>query len=161
MNPTRLFAVLLLVSLVSCQSRSAFDYSEAIVRMERELSADIAEADQKLLAYMDAKKSDSAVLMSKHMEDLAEDKLSEVEKLKVPLVNEGDNFKKSAVRYFAYIKSIYTAFRKFTTAESDSEKEKERKKLAKIIGEKKEITKAMQEAQRKFAAANNFLIEKK
>ena len=79
----------------------------------------------------------------------------------MPLVNEGDNFKKSAVRYFAYIKSIYTAFRKFTTAESDSEKEKERKKLAKIIGEKKEITKAMQEAQRKFAAANNFLIEKK
>ena len=161
MNPTRLFAILLLVSLVSCQSKSAFDYSESIVRMERELSADIAEVDQKLLAYMDAKKSDSAVLMSKHMEDLAEDKLSEVEKLKVPLVNEGDNFKKSAVRYFSYIKSIYTAFRKFTMAATAAEKEKERKKLAKIIGEKNEITKAMQEAQRKFALANNFLIEKK
>jgi len=161
MNPIRLFAILLLVSLVSCQSKSAFDYSEAIVRMERELSADIAEADQKLLAYMDAKKSDSAVMISKHMEDLAEDKLNEVEKLKAPPVNEGDNFKKSAVRYFTYIKSIYTAFRRFTMAATDSEKEKERKKLAKIIGEKKEITKAMQEAQRKFALANNFLIEKK
>ena len=161
MNPIRLFAILLLVSLVSCQSKSAFDYSEAIVRMERELSADIAEADQKLLAYMDAKKSDSAVMISKHMEALAEDKLNEVEKLKAPPVNEGDNFKKSAVRYFTYIKSIYTAFRRFTMAATDSEKEKERKKLAKIIGEKKEITKAMQEAQRKFALANNFLIEKK
>jgi hypothetical protein len=161
MNPTRLFAILLLVSLVSCQSKSAFDYSEAIVRMERELSADIAEADQKLLAYMDARRADSAVMMSKHMEALAEDKLNEVEKLKVPLVNEGDNFKKSAVRYFAYIKSIYTAFRKFTMAATAAEKEKERKKLAKIIGEKSEITKDMQEAQRKFAIANNFLIEKK
>jgi hypothetical protein len=150
MNPTRLFAILLLVSLVSCQSKSAFDYSEAIVRMERELSADIAEADQKLLAYMDARKADSAVMMSKHMEALAEDKLNEVEKLKVPLVNEGDNFKKSAVRYFAYIKSIYTAFRKFTMAATAAEKEKERKKLAKIIGEKSEITKDMQEAQRKI-----------
>ena len=161
MNPTRLFAILLLVSLFSCKSKSAFDYSEAIVRMERELSADIAEADQKLLAYMDAKKSDSAVMMSKHMEALAEEKLNEVEKLKVPPVNEGDNFKKSAVRYFSYIKSIYTAFRKFTMAATAAEKEKERKKLAKIIGEKNEITKAMQEAQRKFALANNFLIEKK
>ena len=161
MNPTRLFAILLLVSLVSCQTKSAFDYSEAIVRMERELSADIAEVDQKLLAYMDAKKSDSAVMMSKHMEALAEEKLNEVEKLKVPPVNEGDNFKKSAVRYFSYIKSIYTAFRKFTMAATAAEKEKERKKLAKIIGEKNEITKAMQEAQRKFALANNFLIEKK
>ncbi len=161
MNPTRLFAILLLVSLFSCQSKSAFDYSEAIVRMERELSADIAEADQKLLAYMDAKKSDSAVMMSRYMEALAEDKLSEVEKMKVPPVNEGDNFKKSAVRYFTYIKNIYTTFRKFTMADSGAEKEKERKKLAKIIGEKNEITKDMQEAQRKFAAANNFLIEKK
>jgi len=65
MNPTRLFAVLLLVSLVSCQSRSAFDYSEAIVRMERELSADIAEADQKLLAYMDEKKSECQPLQKR------------------------------------------------------------------------------------------------
>jgi len=161
MNPTRLFAILLLVSLVSCQSKSAFDYSEDIVRMERELSADIAEADQKLLAYMDAKKSDSAVMMSRHMEALAEDKLNEVEKMKAPPVNEGDNFKKSAVRYFTYIKSIYSAFRKFTMAASDAEKEKERKKLVKIIGAKNEITKDMQEAQRRFAAANNFLIDKK
>src|SRR5262245_51660918 len=134
MNPTRLLAILLLVSIVSCQSKSAFDYSEAIVRMERELSADIAEADQKLLSYMDEKKSDSAIMMSRHMEDLAEDKLNEVEEMKAPLVNEGDNFKKSAIRYFTYIKSIYTAFRKFTMAESATEKEKERKKLAKIIG---------------------------
>jgi len=161
MNPTRLFAILLLVSLVSCQSKSAFDYSEDIVRMERDLSADIAEADQKLLAYMDAKKSDSAVMMSRHMEALAEDKLNEVEKMKAPPVNEGDNFKKSAVRYFAYIKSIYSAFRKFTMAASDAEKEKERKRLVKIIGAKNEITKDMQEAQRRFAAANNFLIDKK
>jgi len=161
MNPTRLFAILLLVSLVSCQSKSAFDYSEDIVRMERELSADIAEADQKLLAYMDAKKSDSAVMMSRHMEALAEDKLNEVEKMKAPPVNEGDNFKKSAVRYFTYIKSIYSAFRKFTMAASDAEKEKERKRLVKIIGAKNEITKDMQEAQRRFAAANNFLIDKK
>ena len=161
MTPTRLFAILLLVSLVSCQSKSAFDYSEDIVRMERELSADIAEADQKLLAYMDAKKSDSAVMMSRHMEALAEDKLNEVEKMKAPPVNEGDNFKKSAVRYFTYIKSIYSAFRKFTMAASDAEKEKERKKLVKIIGAKNEITKDMQEAQRRFAAANNFLIDKK
>jgi len=161
MNPTRLIAILLLVSLFSCQSKSAFDYSESIVRMERELSADIAEADQKLLAFMDEKKSDSAVMMSKHMEALAGDKLNEVEKLKAPLVNEGDNFKKSAVRYFTYIKSIYTAFRKFTMAETNSEKEKERKKLAKIIAAKNEITKDMQEAQRKFAAANNFLVDNK
>ena len=158
MNLNHLLAVVLLVSLVSCKSKSAYDYSEAIVRMERELSAEIAELDQKLMEYMDAEKKDSAILMSRQMETLAEGKLNEVEEMKVPKVKEGENFKKSAIRYFAYIKSIYTGFRKFTMAANRAEKEKERKKLAKIIEEKKEVAKAMQDAQLKFAAANNFVI---
>lgn len=158
MNLTRLIAALLLVSVLSCKTKTAFDYSEAIVRLETELSAEIAEADQKLIGYMDGKKPDSAILMSRQMEALAEAKLNEVEKMKVPNVEEGENFKKSAVRYFTFIKSIYSTFRKFTVAATNAEKEKERKKLAKIIQDKNEITKAMQEAQRKFAAANNFVV---
>ena len=161
MTLTRLIAALLLASLLSCKSKSAFDYSEAIVRMETELSAEIAEADQKLIEYMDGKKPDSAILMSRQMEILAEVKLKEVEKMKVPNVKEGENFQKSAIRYFTFIKSIYSTFRKFTVAGTHTEKEKERKKLAKIIQEKNEVTKAMQEAQRKFAAANNFVVGRK
>ena len=158
MNLTRLIAALLLASVLSCKSKSAFDYSEAIVKLETELSAEIAEADQKLIAYMDGKKPDSAILMSRQMEALAETKLNEVEKMKVPRVEEGENFKKSAIRYFTFIRSIYSTFRKFTVAATNAEKEKERKKLAKIIQDKNEVTKAMQEAQRKFAAANNFVV---
>ena len=158
MNLTRLIAALLLASVLSCKTKSAFDYSEAIVRMETELSAEIAEADQKLIEYMDGKKPDSAILMSRQMEALAEAKLNEVEKMKVPNVEEGENFKKSAIRYFTYIKNIYSTFRKYTVAASDAEKEKERKKLAKIIQEKNEVTKEMQVAQRKFAAANDFVV---
>jgi len=160
MNPTRLLAALLLATVLSCKSKSAFDYSEAIVRLETELSAQIAEADKKLIEYLDRRQFDSAILMSRQMETLAEDKLKEVEKMKVPDVKEGDNFKKSAIRYFSFIKSIYTTFKKFTMAATDAEKEKERKKLAKIIEEKNEVTRAMQEAQRKFAAANDFVVAK-
>jgi len=158
MNLTLLIAALLLASVLSCKSKSAFDYSEAIVRMETELSAEITEADQKLIEYMDGKKADSAILMSRQMEVLAEGKLKEVEKMKVPNVKEGENFKKSAIRYFSFIKSIYSTFRMFTVAVTNAEKEKERKKLAKIIKGKNEVTKAMQEAQRKFAAANDFVV---
>jgi hypothetical protein len=43
-------------------------------------------------------------------------------------------------------------------AATNKEKEKERRKLVKIIDDKNEITKDMQEAQRKFAAANNFIV---
>ena len=128
--------------------------------METELSADIAEADHKLIEYINSRKFDSAALMSRQMEELADGKLKEVENMKVPSVQEGESFKKSAIRYFTYIKSIYTTFKKFTIAATNAEKEKERKKLAKIIEEKDDITKDMQEAQRKFAAANNFIVGK-
>jgi hypothetical protein len=153
-------ATLLLITMISCKSKTAFDYSETIVKMENELSADIARADQKVAEYMDAKKTDSAIMMTQQMEALAESKLIEIQELEAPKVKEGDNFKKEAVRYFSYIKSIYTSFNRLTMAATDEQKEIERERLAKIIKEKKEATDAMQEAQRKFAAANDFRIQK-
>jgi len=158
MKLNHLLAASLLTIMISCKSKKAFDYSEAIVRMEAELSADIAEADQKLTEYLNAQKLDSAILMSRQMEALAESKLKEVQKMNVPEVVEGDNFKRAAIRYFSFIKSIYTSFKKFTIATTDAEKEKERKKLTRIIAEKKEITEAMQKAQQRFAAANDFTV---
>jgi len=152
-------AFCLLVTLVSCTSKTAFEYSEAIVRMENELSADIAKADLKVAEYLDAEKRDSAILMSQQMELLVESKLKEVQLLEAPRVKEGNNFKKAAVRYFTYIKRIYSSFKNFTMAPTEEQKEIERQRLARIIKDKKEATEAMQEAQKKFAMANGFKIE--
>lgn len=160
MKLNHLIMISLFTVMISCKSKTAFNYSESIVKMETELAADIAEADQKVNEYLEAKKTDSAIIMSRQMEALAEQKLKEIQEMNAPRVAEGENFKKAAVRYFSYIESIYSSFRKFTMAETDKEKEKEGRKLAKMIGEKKEITEAMQQAQQKFAVANDFRIEK-
>jgi len=160
MKLKQVLTALFLIVMISCKSKTAFDYSEAIVKMENELSADIAKADLKVTEYLDAQKTDSAIMMSQQMELLADSKLKEVQKMEAPKVKEGDNFKRAAVRYFSYIKSIYASFNKFTMAVTDEEKETERQRLAKIIKDKTEATDAMQEAQRKFAAANDFAIEK-
>ena len=84
-----------------------------------------------------------------------------MQKLDAPDVEEGENFKKEAVKYFSYLKAIYSSFNKFTMAATDEAKEAERSRLVKIVSEKEEATKALQVAQQKFAAANNFRIEKK
>ena len=159
MKLNQLSVILLLVGLLSCKSKTAFDYSEAIVKMEKELSADIAKADLKVSEYLDAKKTDSAIIMTRQMESLADDKLKEVQNMEVPKVKEGENFRKESVRYFSYIKSIYTSLNKLTMAITDEQKKIERERLAKIIKDKKEVSDAMQEAQRIFAAANNFSID--
>jgi hypothetical protein len=153
--------IILVVISFSCKSKTAFDYSEQIVKMETELAADIAMADQKVSKFLEAKQNDSAMIIAQHMEDLADKKLKEIQDLDAPNVEEGENFKKEAVRYFSYIKAIYTTFHKFTMATTDEAKEKERSKLVKIVNEKEEATKALQVAQQKFATANKFKIEKK
>jgi len=150
----------LVMAIISCTTKSAFEYSETIVRMENELSAEIARADLKVTEYIDRQKKDSAIMMSQQMESLAESKLKAIQKLEAPKVREGDNFKKAAVRYFTYIKTIYTSFKKLTMATTEEEEEFERERLARIIKDKKEAAEAMQKAQKKFALANNFKIGK-
>jgi hypothetical protein len=152
--------ITLLVLLVSCKSKTAFDYSQQIVKMETDLAADIAIADKKVSKFLATNQNDSAAIITLQMEELAENKLKEVQRLEAPNVDEADNFKKEAVRYFSYLKNIYTSFNKFTMATSDDAKETARQKLASIVDDKEEIAKALQIAQQKFATANNFRIEK-
>jgi hypothetical protein len=153
-------AALVLIAMISCKSKTAFDYSQAIVKMENQLSADLAKADLRVAEYMEAQKTDSAIMITRQMEALTDSTLKEIQELEAPKVKEGDNFKKEAVRYFSYIKSIYTSFHRLTMAATDEQKEIERQRLARIIKDKNDATGAMQEAQLKFAAANDFRIEK-
>jgi hypothetical protein len=159
MNRHYLLVPCFVLVIVSCGSNHAFDYSEKIVRMESELSAEIAIADKKVSRYLEARKKDSAILVTGQMELMAERKLDEVRELSVPAVREGENFKTAAVGYFSYIKSIYSSFNRYTRAASDREKEAEANRLVRILAEKKSITLAMQEAQKKFAAANDFRVD--
>jgi len=152
--------ILLFIFVFSCKSKTAFDYSQQIVKMETDLAAGISMADEKVSRFLEAEQNDSAIIITRQMEKLADEKLKQVESLAAPNVKEGDNFKKEAIRYFSYLKSIYTSFHRFTAAKTDEEKEAERQKLARIVDDKEEATKALQVAQQKFAAANNFRIEK-
>ena len=94
------------------------------------------------------------------MEMLADKRLKEVQNLKAPDVQKPDNFKKEVVRYFIYLKSIYTSFKKFTIAKTNTEKEAERLQLIRIVNDKEKATAALKAAQQKFASANNFRIER-
>ena len=54
--------------------------------MENELSADIAKVDQKVTQYLEAKQTDSAIMMTRQMESLADGKLKEIQRLEAPKV---------------------------------------------------------------------------
>ena len=159
----KVYTTLLLMTFMlvaGCKSNSAFDYSQAIVKIETDFAAEIIPADKKVSEFLDSDQHDSAAIFTQQMEDLAEKRLAQVRDLKAPNVKEAENFKLAAIRYFTYLKTMYTAFNNFTKASTEEAKEAERVRLAKIVADKDDATRTLQLAQQKFAAANNFRIEK-
>jgi hypothetical protein len=154
-------AGLLIIFMLGCKSKVAFNYSQTIVKIEKSLEPDVVNASEKITGYLEDGDFDSVALVSAGMEKLVESKLKEVQQLEAPPVEEGENFKRASIRYFSYMRDTYTAYRKFGEQTTEEAREEERKKLLRFVNDARNAVEQMQAAQRKFAAANNFRIEDK
>jgi hypothetical protein len=161
MRPKHILPLLLLVILFSCKSKTALQFNEKIIGIERSLTPDITSTEERVGKFFEAQQYDSAAAASSRMESLVDSKLKEVEALPAPDVKEADNLKKAAVRYFAYLKSVYTSYKDFSTQTTDDTRETARLNLVKIANQKDDALKDIQVAQKKYAEANGFKIENK
>ena len=152
-------AVALLATVSGCKSKSAFDYSEKIVKLERDLGPDIEMADEKMAKFLETQKYDSVVLISTRMEGLVDEKLTQIKTMAPPSVAKADNFKSAAIRYFSFMKNMYTAYKTFASQTSEEEREKERQNLVDLAAKAEAAVKEMQGAQKEYADANNFKIK--
>jgi hypothetical protein len=152
-------AVVLLATVSGCKSKTAFDYSEKIVNLERDLGPHIEKADEQMAKYLETQTYDSVISISTRMENLVDSKLAVIKNSQPPSVSEADNFKKAAIRYFNYMKSMYTCYKNFASQTEEEGKEKARQQLVTLAGQGEDEVKNMQMAQRKYARANNFKIK--
>lgn len=155
-----LLIVVACLGIISCKPGKAFDYSQSIVKIETDLAADLGAVDKKVSYHLQNNNNDSAAVYARQMEDMARLSLRKVEDLEMPDVAEAENFRREAIRYFSYITSIYESLNRLASASDETEKEAERQRLADIVSRKEQATNTLQTAQRKFAEANNFRIEK-
>lgn len=156
-----ILAVLLLPAISSCKPSSAFNYSESIIQKEKKLTPDIKETENKVARYATANQYDSIGIAGKNMEQKVEAVINEIKEMKTPAAKEIANFKTAAINYFEFIKSLYTAYKNFGTAESDTEREKQRGIISEISSKTQDAVNDIQSAQKKFADANGFKLEKK
>jgi len=154
-------AILFIFALTSCRSKSAFNYSQAIVKIEQSMGPDIVTTEEKLDTYLTNGSYDSALVASQRMEIIVDNKIKEVEALKTPDVKEADNFRAATLRYFSYIKSIYTAYNDFILQASEEDREQARIRLLAVVDKKATALQDMQQAQLKYAQANGFRLDKK
>src|SRR5688572_11301912 len=145
---------LLILVFASCNSQKAKKYSQDIVKLERSLMPDIEQTETKVAKFANEQNFDSIVVVSVRMEKLFDDKIKEVTSLKMPKVKEAENFKQASLRYFAYLKSIYTSYIKFGSAPTDEARQNELTTLQEIVARKGQAVNDMQSAQKKYADAN-------
>jgi hypothetical protein len=156
------FAAILIISIASCGSKkAAFNYSENFVKKENSLLPDITATEDKVERFVASEQYDSIAVAGEKMEQLVETKIQEIKKEAAPDVKEAENFKEACIKYFGFIKSMYTSYKEFGLAKDETEREKAKAKVIEIANSKQSAMTAMQTAQKKFADANGFRLEKK
>lgn len=157
---SNLFIILsFLVIAAGCKSKAAFNYSQKLVEIENSIIPDIQDTENRVGKFFSNEQYDSAKAASQHMEDKIDSKIKEVEKMDAPKVAEADNFKKAYLKYFAYLKSIYTTYRLYAEETDIAKRESLRQKIINIETEKHGAIAEVQKVQAKFAKANGFRLE--
>lgn len=153
------FAAIILSGFTACKSKDAFNYSENFVKKERSLTPDMEKTETDVTKFNAGQQFDSINIVSTRMEKLVNDKLNEIKEQPAPDVKEGANFKAAGIKYFEFIKSIYTTYKEYGAAKTADERQGMLTKLQDIVAGKAKAIADVKAAQEKFAAANGFKIQ--
>ncbi len=155
-----IIAAVLFTGLMSCgKSKSGFKYSQDIVAKERSLQPDINATESKVKEFAMNNQYDSIGVAGAHMEEVVQKKIDEINKMPLPNAKGASEFKAAVLRYFDYIKSMYSAYKQLGKAETDEARTAELENIQKLANDKNEVITDMQKAQRKYADDNGFKIE--
>lgn len=155
-----IIAAIVIISIASCKSKGAFNYSQDFVKKENSLLPDITRTEDNVKRYMDKEQYDSIAIAGEKMEELVSSKIKEVRTTPAPDAKEAENFKEACIRYFEFIKSMYTGYKDFGKATTKEQREAEMDKLVDITKKRNDAINAIQQAQQKYADANGFRLER-
>ncbi|MBC7873954.1 MAG: hypothetical protein H7Y01_08160 [Ferruginibacter sp.] len=151
--------VVLFITVTACKSKSAYNYSEDIVSKEQSLTPEIEATENKVEKFIEASQYDSIAVAGENMEKMVQQKIDEINEMPVPDAKGADDFKAATVRYFKYIKSLYSGYKKLGKAATEEERQEVISELQLLVKEKPSILSDMQSAQRKFAESNGFKVK--
>lgn len=154
-----LIAMLFVAVITGCNSKSAFNYSEKIVAMEKSLLPDIEKTESNVAKYVEAEQYDSIAAAGARMEGLVEKKIKEIESMSLPKAKEAANFKEATLNYFRFIKKMYTGYKEWGNAATEEEREEKLDEIRDFLEGKQKAIDEMQKVQRRFADANGFKVQ--
>jgi len=161
------FLSVVMVAAISCKSKdtnsgdhpaTAKEYYQKVLEIEESISEPLLKAEAEIKARSDKNNFAGIAASAKVMEDTLDVKIKALKN--IPAVGNGaEDFKTMAVRYFEYIKSIYTAYKDIGEAKDEEQREGAVKKMADLINAQEDIMTNLNNAQIKFAADNGFSLD--
>ena len=142
-----------------CKSKIAMNYNDMIVEKQKTLGKSMDQAAPLLKSYFAAFEYDSIASISSRMEIKIDTIIKEIAKKPAPAAKQGENFKKSALHYFDYMKSIYTSYKNYGLQNSPEGRQIQLQIMTMIINNEDKMIAEMQKAQKIFAKDNGFKIQ--
>lgn len=156
--------LILSISMLSCQSKTsdnnhqpltAQEYYQKIVDIEESLSEPLLKTEAEIKARSDKNNFAGMAQSAKAMEDTIDIRINTIKQMNA--VGRGaEDFKTITIRYFEYIKSIYTAYKNIGEAKNEQERQAAADKMATIINAQQDVINNLNITQNKFAADNAF-----
>jgi hypothetical protein len=144
---------------IGCKSKVAMDYNDMIVKKQKSLAESIDQNEPKLKNYFATYEYDSIASVSGRMEAKIDSILRDIQNKPAPKVKEGENFKKVALNYFDYMKTLYTSYKNYGLETTPEGRIVGREVIARVTNVEDKMIADMQEAQRIFAKDNGFKIK--
>jgi hypothetical protein len=144
---------------MGCKSKIAMNYNDLIVEKQKSLGKNMDQAAPLLKNYFASFEYDSIASISSRMEIKIDTIIREIAKKPAPPVKQGENFKRAALHYFDYMKSIYTSYKNYGLQDSPEGRQIQLQIMTMIINNEDKMIAEMQKAQKIFAKDNGFKIQ--
>jgi hypothetical protein len=145
--------------VIACKSKVAMNYNDLIVKKQKVLNASMDKTEPALKNYFASYEYDSIVSLSSRMEASIDSIARSIKNTAAPKVKQGENFKKAALNYFDYMKSVYTGYKNYGLQTTPDGRQIQLEIMSKLTGQEDKAIADMHEAQRIFAKDNGFKIE--
>jgi hypothetical protein len=145
--------------MIGCRSKIAIDYNDMIAKKQKDLNKSMDETEPALKNYFSSYQYDSIARVSSRMEAKIDSIMRDISKTPAPKVKQGENFKKAALNYFDYMKSIYTSYKNYGVQTTPQGRQFQLQVMSNVTSYEDKAITEMQQAQRIFAKDNGFKIK--
>ena len=144
---------------IGCKSKMALDYNDMIVKKQQSLAKSMDATEPQLKNYFANYEYDSIASVSSRMEAKIDSIMRDIQNKPAPKVKQGENFKKAALNYFDYMKTIYTSYKNYGSETTPEGRIVGKEVISRVTSQEDEMIADMQKAQRIFAKDNGFKIK--